>query len=254
MAAYPLPGTDPTFADLAAAVRRGLRLACARRDGCPARRLGVDPVTSCSASPPGCEQRPLTGTAPDGDGTPTRVRLDELAFAQVVGATYYSYNVWRDLLAAVVSARRGDTAPILRLAAEHVVLDAGGDDPPTFSEAAYLAVICHDYPQPWDPATPIAGRAAEAARRIADYPPGAFSPLSAAAWTGIEYEGVMACLRWPSPADGETAGAARGRVPEGADARAQRRPRHDHDVRPGTCRGGEVPRARRSSRCGTRCT
>ena len=96
------------------------------------------------------------------------------------------------------------------------MLDAGGDDPPTFSEAAYLAVICHDYPQPWDPATPIAGRAAEAARRIADYPPGAFSPLSAAAWTGIQYEGVMACLRWPSPADGETVeppGAVYPRVP-----------------------------------------
>jgi pimeloyl-ACP methyl ester carboxylesterase len=215
-AAYPLPGTDPAFADLAAAVRRGLRLACARRDGCPARRLGVDPVALVQRFAARLRARPVTGTAPDGDGTPTRVRLTEGALAQVVGATYYSYNVYRDLLAAVASARRGDTAPILRLAAEHVVLDAGGDDPPTFSEAAYLAVICHDYPQPWDPATPIAGRAAEAARRFADYPPGAFAPVSAAAWTGIQYEGVLACLRWPSPTDGDTVeppGAVYPRVP-----------------------------------------
>ena len=202
--AYPLPGTDPTFADLAAAVRRGLRLACARRDGCPARRLGADPVDLVHRFAVQLRRRPLTGVAPDGDGTPTRVRLDELAFAQVVGSTYYHYGVWRDLLAAVVAARRGDTAPILRLAAETVVTDAGGDDPPTFSEAAYLAVICHDYPQPWDPATSVADRAAEGARLIASYPPTAFWPLSPAAWTGIEYEGVMACLRWPSPADADT--------------------------------------------------
>jgi pimeloyl-ACP methyl ester carboxylesterase len=214
--AYPLPGTDPTFADLASAVRRGLRLACARRDGCPARRLGVDPVDLVRSFAARLRSRPITGIAPDGDGTPTRVRLDELAFAQVVGSTYYHYAVWRDLLAAIVSARRGDDAPILRLAAETVVVDAGGDDPPTFSEAAYLAVICHDYPQPWDPSTPLDGRAAEAARLIAAYPPGAFWPLSPAAWTGVQYEGVLACLRWPSPADSDTPeplGAVYPRVP-----------------------------------------
>ena len=75
-AAYPLPGTDPAFADLAAAVRRGLRLACARRDGCPARRLGVDPVALVERFAARLRVRPITGTAPDGDGTPTRVRLN----------------------------------------------------------------------------------------------------------------------------------------------------------------------------------
>jgi pimeloyl-ACP methyl ester carboxylesterase len=203
--AYPLPGTDPTFADLATAVRRGLRLSCARRAStCPARRLGVDPVALVTGFSARLRARPILGSAPDGDGTVTRVRLDELAFAQVVGSTYYHYAVWRDLLAAIVAAGRGDNAPILRLAAETVVVDAGGEDPPTFSEAAYLAVICHDYPQPWDPATPLAGRAAEASALVATYPPGAFWPLSPAAWTGVDYEGVMACLHWPSPADGDT--------------------------------------------------
>ncbi len=214
--AYPLPGTDPTFADLAAAVRRGLRLACARRVTCPARRLGVDPVALVTGFSARLRSRPILGSAPNGDGTVTRVSLDEVAFAQVVGATYYHYGVWRDLLAAIVAARRGDTAPILRLAAETVVVDAGGADRPTYSEAAFLAVICHDYPQPWDPATPLGGRAAEAAQLISTYPLGAFWPLSAAAWTGVEYQGVMACLRWPSPADGDTpepVGAVYPRVP-----------------------------------------
>ena len=46
----------------------------------------------------------------------------------------------------------------------------------------------------------MAQRRAEAASRIAAYPPGHFRPFSASAWTGTDYEGVLACLRWPSPA------------------------------------------------------
>ena len=73
-------------------------------------------------------------------------------------------------------------------------------DPPSSSEALYLAVICHDYPQLWDFSTPMAGRQAEADATLAAYPPGAFDPFAAEAWTGTDYEGVFACLRWPSPA------------------------------------------------------
>lgn len=198
--AYPLPGTDPAWADLVAAIRRGLRLTCARRPGCPARAQGVDPVALVARFAERVRRRPLTGSAPDGDGVATYVRLNGKAFAQLVGATYYHYGVWRDLPAAIVAAEHGDPAPILRLAAETVVLDGGETDPPSWSEALYLAVICHDYPQLWDPATPIAARPAEAARRLRAYPDGAFSPFPTGAWIGVDYEGPLACLRWPSPA------------------------------------------------------
>lgn len=209
-AAYPLPGTDPAFSDLIAAVRRGLRLTCARRPGCPARVAHVDPVALVARFADRVRRAPLTGGAPDADGTLTRVRLDERALVQVVGATYYDYSVWRELLAAIVAAGRGDPQPVLRLAAETVILDAGPADPRAFSEALYLAVICHDYPQPWDPSTPLGGRAAVAGRRFRAYPPGTFRPFSTRAWTGVDYEGALACLRWPSPADGDTV------VPPGA--------------------------------------
>lgn len=198
--AYPLPGTDPAWADLVTAIRRGLRLTCARRPGCPAQLQGVDPVTPVARFAERLRRRPLTGSAPDGDGEPTRVRLNERAFAQLVGATYWHYGVWRDLQAAIVAAEHGDPAPILRLAAETVVLDGGEADPPAWSEALYLAVTCHDYPQLWDPATPLAARPAEVARRLRAYPPGAFRPFALTAWVGVDYEGPLACLRWPSPA------------------------------------------------------
>ncbi len=80
-----------------------------------------------------------------------------------------------------------------------MTIDVGAADPPSSSEALYLAVICQDYPQLWDPATPVGERLDEVARRLAAYPKGTFAPLSPSAWIGTDYEGVLACLRWPSP-------------------------------------------------------
>ncbi len=198
--AYPLPGTDPAWADLLAAVRRGLRLTCDRRPDCPSERAGTSTVSLLAQLARRVREEPIVGWAPDWDGTPMRVRLNEKALVWAASSTYYYPGAYRDLPAALLAARRGDTKPILRLAAETLTIDAGGEDPPHSSEALYLAVICHDYPQLWDPSTPMDGRWAEAQSRIAAYPPGSFRPFSARAWTRTEYEGVFACLHWPSPA------------------------------------------------------
>jgi pimeloyl-ACP methyl ester carboxylesterase len=195
-AAYPLPGTDPAWADLVEAIRIGLELSCSRSVTCPT----GDPVKLVTRFADRVREEPILGFAPDGDGTRTRVRLDEDALVQVVSSGYWYPALWRDLPAAIRAANLGDTAAIMRLAAETVTVEAPPDDPPTWSEALYLSVICHDYPQLWDPATPMAERREEAERRIAAYPPGTFAPFSASAWTGTDFEGVLACLRWPSPA------------------------------------------------------
>jgi pimeloyl-ACP methyl ester carboxylesterase len=194
-AAYPLPGTDPAWADLVEAIRIGLDLSCSRSVTCPT----VNPVKLVTRFADRVREEPIVGTARDGDGTRTDVRLDEDALVQLVSAGYWYPALWRDLPAAILAANEGDDAPILRLAAETVTTVAPPEDPPTWSESLYLAVICHDYPQLWDPSTPMADRRAEAARRIAAYPEGTFLPFSASAWTGTDYEGVLACLRWPSP-------------------------------------------------------
>ncbi len=195
---YPLPGSDPAASDLVAAGRRGLRLTCSRSSGCPqpARR---DPVGLVSRFVDRVRAHPLVGYAPDGDGTRTHVRVNEDGLVQIYSAGYYFPSLWRELPAAILAARRGDPAPILRLGAETITVDAGGEDPPASSEGLYLAVICHDYPELWDPATAIKDRPAELRRRLAAYPRGAFEPFSGAAWNGTDYESWQACLRWPSP-------------------------------------------------------
>jgi pimeloyl-ACP methyl ester carboxylesterase len=191
---YQLPGSNPVWADLAAATRSDLRRACERRPGCPAR----DPVALVADFVRRVRLHPIVGTAPNGDGVRTHVVVDEEALAQTLQSGYYYQAVWRDLLAALRSAEAGDTAPLLRLVAETVTADGPGGDPAQFSEALYLAVTCHDYPQPWPSGTPVSLRAAALRATLRAYPPAAFAPFSAAAWTGTDYEGVRACLRWPS--------------------------------------------------------
>lgn len=200
--AYPLPGTDPAAADLVEAGRRALELTCERSPGCP-EEARDDPVDHIARYVDAVRDGPFTGFGPDGDGTRTRVRVNEDALVQVFGSGYYYPALWRELPAAVLAAERGDRAPILRLGAETVVVDVGGEDPPSFSESLYLAVTCHDYPQLWDPDTPIKEREDEIEERLADYPDGAFTPFTGEAWTGTDYEGWLACRLWPSPAPGD---------------------------------------------------
>ena len=196
-ASYPLPGTDPALADLASGSRRALRLACARRPSCAARH--VDPVAALAQLVARVRRAPLALSGPDGDGVERVLRVDERALVATVLSGAYTTLVDRDLPAALVSLDRGDSRPLAR-----VVAEAQGDlsdpsAPRDYSEALYLAVTCHDYPQMWDVAAPLTLRRAQLRRLRRDRPAAAFAPFSAAAWTGTDYEGADACLRWPAP-------------------------------------------------------
>ena len=121
---------------------------------------------------------------------------DRLRSLVLLQSGYANVPMYRDLLAAIRAFERGDRAPLLRLFAENR-LDTSGSPPRGFSEALYLAVTCHDYPQLWDPAAGPADRRDQLARAVAALPPERFAPTSPAVWTGLDYEGATACLRWP---------------------------------------------------------
>ena len=106
--------------------------------------------------------------------------------------------MYRDLLAAIRSFEAGDRAPLLRLLAENK-LDPTPYPVRSFSEALYLAVTCHDYPQMWDPAAPLAQRREQLARIGRRPAAGALRAVRARGLDGLEYEGATACLRWPGP-------------------------------------------------------
>jgi len=195
--AYPVTGTDPAFSDLAEATQRALRLVCARRPGCAAR--GEDPVAVVGRLVARVRAGTVKGFGFDADGNRVPVRLDESAVAALIQSGYANVPMYRDLLAAIRAFEVADRAPLLRLFAENE-LDTAASPVRSFSEGLYLAVTCHDYPQLWDPAAPVAVRREQLARTIAATPPGPFAPIAPAVWTSLDYEGAIACLNWPGPA------------------------------------------------------
>jgi hypothetical protein len=76
----PLAGNRPVWADLAEAIRRGPELSCSRSAGCPTK----SPVKLVERFADRVREAPILGLAPDGDGTRTKVRLNEDALVQLV--------------------------------------------------------------------------------------------------------------------------------------------------------------------------
>jgi pimeloyl-ACP methyl ester carboxylesterase len=195
-AAYPLPGTDPAFSDLAEATRRGLRLVCERRPSCA--RRGEDLVAALGCLVARIRAHPVTGIGTDAEGGRIRVRLDTDALTTIAQSLYGSLPIYRDLLAAIRSFEAGDRAPMLRLVAETTLVPEASAAR-SWSEALYLAVTCHDYPQLWDPAAPLSVRRQQLAQARATRSPALFAPFTATEWTRLPYEGATACLHWPGP-------------------------------------------------------
>jgi pimeloyl-ACP methyl ester carboxylesterase len=100
------------------------------------------------------------------------------------------------LPAAIVAARAGDAAPLLRLA--RLDLRATPDFPVReFSSGAYAAGSCEDIPMPWDPAADPATRERQARERLAAEPRARFAPFDAA--TVLQADYLSLCRRWPAP-------------------------------------------------------
>ena len=195
-AAFAVDGFDPWGRTTTDAIRAAWTAVCARSRGCPV----ADPVAELRALALRLEQAPLRGRARDADGASQRVRLDGAAFAQLVNDAGYGYPIYRDLLAAGRAYAAGDPAPLLRLAAEDLTSTEAGPVM-TYSEGAYAAVACHDYPTIWNPASSFAARRAELAAARALLAPDPFAPFSADTWLASLYEHqlVHGCLRWPAP-------------------------------------------------------
>lgn len=199
--AYPIEGGDPWYRDSARAMREAFRLACGRAPMCAAR--GGDPIARMATMAAKLRRSPITGTAADADGVARTVTIDASALSYLAWAASGSATIYRELDAAIRAALKPnpDRIPLLRLGAENLwVGDAG--DPVEFSEGLYAAVICHDYPQLWDPSSPIGSRRAQYDASVAelgeDDPP-AFAPFTDAEWIAQPFNEFDYCLKWPVP-------------------------------------------------------
>ena len=196
-AAFAVDGFDPWGRTTTDAIRAAWTAVCERSPTCPS----ADPVAELGALAERFRRTPLTGRSRDADGAAHPVRMDGAAFAQLINDAGYTYPIYRDVFAAARALDAGDPAPMLRLAAEDLTsVEAGPVE--SYSEGAYAAVACHDYPAIWNVASGFAARRAELAASRAQLPGDAFAPFSQDVWLDSLYEHqlVYGCLRWPAPA------------------------------------------------------
>ena len=73
--------------------------------------------------------------------------------------------------------------------------------PAGYSEGAYAAVACHDYPNLWDKQAGFKERREQLAAARAQLAPDSFAPFPVDLWlkSTVEYQLVYGCLRWPAP-------------------------------------------------------
>ena len=127
-----------------------------------------------------------------------------------------SYTAQSEVAAAARALRRGDRAPLLRLAAEPLVTFPP-DPPEIFSVGLNQARFCSDQPFQWDPTASVQQRQRQFAAARRSLGRRQFAPFSIDGWVTPTPFGAHLpdpCIGWPSPTHERERP-----VPDGATAR-----------------------------------
>jgi pimeloyl-ACP methyl ester carboxylesterase len=222
-ATYPISDLDPLYRTSATRLRENLAIACARS------------VATCPTTPGdmvGLVDRVLqrirasaiTTTAPDGTGRETTVTFTP---RKVLDVLLYTDGVpgWiREAPAALSAFLAGNTRPLGRMVAEGAIDPAapaarlpGGLRPRaeirSFSEGAYLAYACTDYPAIWNKASSLSARESQYAAALAALPASTFAPWRTLEYADSDFFTYEYCLHWPAPRAPEPPFPAGGRYP-----------------------------------------
>ena len=194
-AAFGVEGFDPWIRQESVGLRFAWPELCRRTVGCDDDALAALRRWSLRL-----ERRPLVATGRDADGGRHRLRVDGAALAQIAADAPFYYTIYRDLLAALRAHARGDSGPLLRLAAEDLPFTGGGPVK-SYSEGAYAAVACHDYPTLWDRSASIPARRAQYAAGLSALDPDTYAPFPNDIWLRSLYinQYVTGCIEWPAP-------------------------------------------------------
>jgi pimeloyl-ACP methyl ester carboxylesterase len=205
--AYPVIGQDPWYPEAPPAAQNAFNLACQRSLACQGQPgVSMDRIDALLNS---VRQTPVTGTAPNGDGTPTQATANAQGLAYVMFSNASGPVVYRELDAASTAwIQNNDQAPFLRLVAENqesAVSTFGGPSSATaFSGGLFVEVSCADYTQIYSMTAPLGMRLAQDQSAIAmkqAQDPGVFAPFTIDEFLAmpLDYSVVNLCLRWPVP-------------------------------------------------------
>jgi pimeloyl-ACP methyl ester carboxylesterase len=184
-------GIDALRLESFAAARRFLPLVC--RVGCGG--FTRDPVADTARLGERLAREPLRGYVVGADGRRRAARLTSQDLLYTLGFGDAFTVSLMDYPAAVVSALRGDPAPMFRLKRRAVLTDKGR--PVTLSSpATRAAVVCEEARFPWAWHATPAERDAAATATAALLTGELASPFGAAA--AIRTDIVRLCRRWPT--------------------------------------------------------
>jgi pimeloyl-ACP methyl ester carboxylesterase len=199
--AYPVRAPDVWFPTDWTTSRDGLDLVCNRSPSC--RQLQGSATGRLSQLLNQLRMHPITGTAPDANGTPTQTTLDVSMLFLLVTNLGDSPITYRDLDSATRAwFDNQDALPLLRLAAEFNTPEVS--DPVDFSYGEYQAVICGEYPLLYDLGSPPAKRRKQYAASVEDARdnrPDLFAPFTVdeAITANADFTPLGTCLDWPIP-------------------------------------------------------
>ncbi len=206
---YPISGLDPWYASTAQRLRDNLRLFCSRSpDTCPVKPSNMQDLLMESVGV--LRLTPIRTTAPDGYGYEVPVTLTPRRLLDTLLYTDVTAGYMRAVPAALAAMLRGNPRPLARMVAEvegastdavpgKMAIPRPNDELRGFSEGAYLAYACSDYPQLWDKDAGRAERERQFALAIAELSPAVTKPWTPQEWASSEFFVYDYCIGWPKP-------------------------------------------------------
>jgi pimeloyl-ACP methyl ester carboxylesterase len=185
-------GPDPLQRSTFAAMRRVLAQLCA---GNECRGISGNPVGDLAGRVRSLARRPLRGLLTSARGVRQRVFIERRDLFDIMLTGDLNPTLRAELPSALTSARRGDSAPLIRLAARSAGIISFQGSSTEFSDAVFAATLCEENLFPWDRAAGLTARSQQinAAARAAGT--GAFSPFDLT--TALTSEAVSLCVGWP---------------------------------------------------------
>jgi pimeloyl-ACP methyl ester carboxylesterase len=195
------PGPDPLQRSTFVAMRRVLAELCA---GAECAGISGNPAGDLASRVRSLARKPLRGMLTSARGVHQRVEIGRDDLFDVMLTGDLNPTLRAELPGALTSARKGDSAPLIRLVARSAGIigfaqrsQAAGED---FSDAVFAATLCEEGNFPWNRASSLSARAQQINAAAKAAGAGAFSPFDSA--TALTTEMVSLCLGWPSTTGG----------------------------------------------------
>jgi pimeloyl-ACP methyl ester carboxylesterase len=194
-------GVDSLQRSTFAAMKRVLAQLCA---GSECSAISSNPARDLANRVRSLARKPLLGPLTSARGVRQRVTIDRDDLFDILFSGDENPTLRAELPGALTSARRGDAAPLIRLAARSRGIislagkagggarQAAGSD---INQAVFAATICEESIFPWDRRVGLAARSQQANAFARALPAGSFSPFDLT--TALTTQIIELCVGWP---------------------------------------------------------